>query len=107
MLFATPQKTEFLSRCQTTFFHTSKGSRDDYAQTPNQAMEPTPARLDYDLICSSTFLMQPAAPSVTQAVASAKYGVARSWDNPLFEREYATREEAEIGHRETVARFTS
>jgi hypothetical protein len=42
----------------------------------------------------------------TQVVACDKHGVARSWDNPLFEREYATREEAEVGHRDTVTRFT-
>ena len=43
---------------------------------------------------------------VTQVVRCDKYGVARSWDNPLFEREYATRQKAEIGHREAVAKFS-
>jgi hypothetical protein len=43
---------------------------------------------------------------VTQVVACDKDGVAHSWDNPLFEREYATREEAEIGHKDTLTRFT-
>jgi hypothetical protein len=43
---------------------------------------------------------------VTQVVACDKDGVARSWDDPLFEREYATREEAEAGHKDTVTRFT-
>ena len=43
---------------------------------------------------------------VTQVVRCDRYGIARSWDNPLFEREYATRQEAEIGHREAVAKFS-
>jgi hypothetical protein len=42
---------------------------------------------------------------VTQVVRCNKYGIARSWNNPLFESEYATLEEAKIGHKEAVARF--
>jgi hypothetical protein len=43
---------------------------------------------------------------VTQVVRCDRCGVAMSWDDPLFEREYSTRHEAEIGHQQAVAQFT-
>jgi hypothetical protein len=43
---------------------------------------------------------------VTHVFACDKHGIPRSWDDPLFERVYATREEAEVGHRDVVTRFT-
>jgi hypothetical protein len=43
---------------------------------------------------------------VTQVVRCDQYGVARSWDNPFFEKEYATHQEVRTGHREAVAKFS-
>jgi len=43
---------------------------------------------------------------VTQVVRCSRFGLAKSWDQPLLEAEYANLEEALIGHQRVVAQFT-
>lgn len=43
---------------------------------------------------------------VTQVFRCDKFGVARSFDHPLYEQEHATLSDAKVGHKDAVARFT-
>ena len=69
---------------------------------PGRYLLVSTVRLDSEI--SSIF--KPDLPFLTQVVRCDEYGHAPSWDNALFKREYATLAEAEIGHREAVARFS-
>ena len=71
-------------------------------------IQSTTQRLLSALRTGTNFKDAPPLPEtfLTQVVRCDKYGIAASWDNPLFQKEYATLEEAKIGHQQTVARFS-